>query len=108
MREEGRGKRERSGKRLGVDSGEWQIPLWWMYATSFFLLLPTDGRRRLFDAVDEVSGGFFFERRHDFHARDVLSRVVAARMKNTTRWRARGRRNISLQDDALLARLQIG
>ena len=52
-----------------------------MYATSFFLLLPADTRRRLLDAVNEVPGRFFLERRDDLHAGDVLRRMMAARME---------------------------
>src|SRR5207248_8972412 len=98
---------EGGGRRLGVDGGEREITLGWIYAARFLLLLPTDGCWRLLDAVDDMPRCFFFERRHDFHASDVLRRVMAARMKNAARGRTRRRRNVTLQDDALLARFGI-
>ena len=65
--------------------GERKIPLRWMYATNFFLLLPADGGRGLLDAMNKVSRRFFFERRDDLRASDVLRRMVATRMKDAAR-----------------------
>src|SRR6266550_1780857 len=96
------------GNVLAVDRGERKISLRWMYATGFFLLLPTDRRGRLLDAVNEVSGRFFLERRDDLHAGDVLRRVVAARVEDTARRGIRRRRNVARENDSLLARLGIG
>src|SRR5438105_1228700 len=95
------------GRRLGVDGGEREIALRSIYAAGFLLLLPADGCRRLFDAVNEMSGRFLLERRHDFHAGDVLRWVMAARMKDASGRRTRRRRNVSLKDDALLPRFGI-
>ena len=99
---------EGRGKRLGVHGGERKIALRWMYATSRFLLLPGYRRRGLLDAGDEVARGFFFEWRHELHARDVLGRMMTTGMKYAPCGRIGGRRDVSLKDDPLLSRFGVG
>src|SRR2546423_1292627 len=91
-----------------MNGGERQIPLRGMYAANLFLLLPANRRRRLLDACREVTWSFFLERRYNLHTRDVLRRVVTARMENAPRWWTGRRRYVALQNDALLPRLGIG
>src|SRR6266446_10224418 len=98
----------RSKGRLCVHSGQRKIPLRWMYATSFLLLLPAHGRRRLLDARGEVTRRLFLERRNDRRARRVFRGMVAARVEDAPRRRIRRRGNVSLQDDSLLPRVWIG
>src|SRR5712691_10828575 len=78
-----------------------------MYATSFLLLLPAHGGRRLLDAGGKVTRRLFLERRNDRGARCVLRGMVAARVEDAPRWRIRRRGNVSLQDDSLLSRVWI-
>src|SRR6267154_4632044 len=80
----------RRGKgRLCVHGGERKIPLGWMYATSFLLLLPGHVCRRLLDACSEVTRRLFLERRNDRGARRVFRGMMAARVEDAPRWRIR-------------------
>src|SRR4029077_19065797 len=78
-----------------------------MYATSFLLLFPTHGRRRLLDARGEVTRRLFLEWRNDRRARRVFRGMVAARVEDAPRWRIRRRENVSLKNDSLLPRVCI-
>src|SRR6266480_2120534 len=103
---EGSGKRKEGGS-LCVEGGERKIPLRWMYATNFLLLLPRHYCWRLFDAGGEMSRSFFFQWGDDARARGVLCRVMAARVKDAARRRIGRRWDVALQQDPLLASFRI-